>query len=520
MLQFTDVPSVTIDSQALELRPPVAAELVSLVSERITQARKTQWEWRSTPLPQRLQVLRAFRQALAAHGARIASNLRLPFDRDPGVTLAAEIIPLADACRYLEKNTERLLRPQRSKRSDRPFWLTGVDVAIYREPHGVVLILGTWNFPLFLPGVQILQALAAGNAVIYKPGKGAADAASVLERHLLSAGLPAGLLHVLSEEPEFGEAAIQAGVDFVLLTGSAATGRRVLRAAADHLTPCAMELSGCDSVFIGAHADIDRAARCVAYGLRLNQGATCIAPRRMFVNRQVAAAFESRLVHVLNEMTLPLNPDKQSAKHAEELVREALASGARLVFGKISQLEQEGLPTVWPVVLADVTPGMKLLKSDVFAPVLSLINLPDAQIALMGNQECPFALGASVFDREADAQELAAQIDAGCVTINDLIVPTADPRVSFGGRRDSGFGVTRGPDGLLQLTRIKAIVSRRSRWLPHLQPVRPALLSAWLQMAHGDRWGARLLALGRFCQSILSKPATGIERQQRGDRDA
>lgn len=520
MLQISDVRSATIDCDAPDSRTAVASEQISIVRELIADARISQSAWHTTPLHHRLQVLRRFRHGLAAEGAHIAAELRLPLDRDPAVTLAAEVIPLADACRYLERNAERVLRPKRAKRSDRPIWLTGVNVAIHREPHGVVLVLGTWNFPLFLPGVQILQALVAGNAVVYKPGTGAAESAAVLERLLLSAGLPAGLLHVLPEGPEFGEAAIKTGVDFVLLTGSEATGRSVLSNAAEQLTPCAMELSGCDSVFIGVNADIERAARCVAYGLRLNQGATCIAPRRVFVNRRVAAAFESRLVHILSEAALPLNPARDAAQKAEGLVREAIMSGARLVFGRISQLETGELPTAWPLVLTDVRTGMNLSKADLFAPVLSLIEVSDSREALAWNKECPFALGAGVFDRHADAMQLAQQIDAGCVTINDLIVPTADPRLSFGGRHNGGYGVTRGPEGLLQLTRIKAVASRRSRWLPHLTAVHPQLLQAWLQMAHGDRWSGRIMALVRICQSILSQPATAIERQAEGHRDA
>lgn len=520
MLQISEVRSATNDCNSPDSLTAVASEQISIVSERIADARNSQSAWHTTPLQHRLKILRGFRHCLAAEGERIAAELHLPFERDPAVTLSAEVIPLADACRYLERNAERLLRPKWAKRSDRPIWLTGVNVTIHREPHGVVLVLGTWNFPLFLPGVQILQALVAGNAVVYKPGTGATGAAAVLQRLLLSSGLPAGLLQVLPEGPEFGEAAIKVGVDFVLLTGSAATGRRVLANAAEQLTPCAMELSGCDSVFIGVNADIERAARCVAYGLRLNQGAICIAPRRVFVDRRVASAFESWLVHVLSENALPLNPAHEAAHKAEGLVREAIMNGARLVFGRMSQVESNELPTAWPLVLTDVRSGMKLLKADLFAPVLSLIEVSDFREALAWNKDCPFALGASVFDRHADAMCLSDQIDAGCVTINDLIVPTADPRLSFGGRHNSGYGVTRGPEGLLQLTRTKAVASRRSRWLPHLTAVHPKLLLSLLQMAHGDRWSARLRALVQFCQSILSQTATVIERQEDGHRDA
>ena len=147
----------------------------------------------------------------------------------------------------------------------------------------MVLIIAPANYPLFLPGVQALQALAAGNAVLWKPAVGGTAPAEALRDVLVGCGLDPALLQVLGESPQAADDAIAAGVDKVFLTGSAATGTAVLTQLAAHRTPAVMELSGCDAVFVLPGAAIDRVAAAVAFGLRLNGSATCMAPRRLFL---------------------------------------------------------------------------------------------------------------------------------------------------------------------------------------------------------------------------------------------
>jgi hypothetical protein len=172
-----------------------------------------------------------------------------------------------------------------------------------------------------------------------------------------------------------------------------------------------------------------------------------------------------------------------------------------------------------PVLVADATPELALLKADILAPVLALVPVRDCEEALRFDQMCPYALGASVFGPVEPARRLAARIRAGAVTINDLIVPTADPRLPFGGRSDSGYGVTRGAEGLLELTCVKTISLRRGRRRPHYQPttaVDETLFRQYLRAAHGPSWigrlraGASLLAaLGRRARTVRRLAPTG-----------
>lgn len=415
--------------------------------------------WSSRPLAERLALLRRFRRALAvAPGPILAALAQAIPGRNATETLTAEILPLADACRFLETEAEAILAPRRPGNVGKPFWLGRIDLEFHREPRGVVLLLGPANYPLLLPGVQALQALAAGNAVRLKPGRGARPVALALRNLLVSVGLAPELFEVMGEEVEPIRAMLHSPTeapDLVILTGSTETGRALLAdlASAPRPIPAILELSGRDGVFVlpgATPADLDRAAQAIRFGRALNGGATCIAPRRLFVPRALARELAERL-GALGEPSAP-------------------SGDAALEIHEVADLEE----------------------------------------ALALDAACPFALGASVFGPEEAARELAGRLNAGTVVINDMIVPTADPRLPFGARGASGFGVTRGAEGLLEMTVGKALAIRRGRFVPHLAGARAAdapIFSALLGAVHGggrarwrawfDLFRAMVLAAGR-----------------------
>ncbi len=376
-----------------------------------------------------------------------------------------------------------------------------------------MLIIGASNYPLFLPGVQALQALAAGNAVLIKPGMGATQAAEALAETFVAAGLDENLLHVLPEEPEWVESAVEAGANKVVLTGSAQTGRSVQSLLAKSLTPATMELSGCDAVFILDSSDLGRVAKCLAFGLRFNGSATCIAPRRVFVPVTMITELERRLCDQWS--SADNKPSTQFTDRTIRLVGDAISRGARVVMGGFVG-DNGSVTLAAPTVLSDTRIGMELLRSDVFAPVMSIVPVASIGDALRTDRECPYALGASVFGEEKSATKVAGLIEAGCIVINDLIAPTADPRVPFGGRRESGFGVTRGAAGLEEMTQMKAIVHQRGTWLPHLDeptPLDAKILSSYLGMSHGPTWSWRLRSAGS-CSGPRSRSETSSRKHE------
>jgi acyl-CoA reductase-like NAD-dependent aldehyde dehydrogenase len=454
------------------------------IGAKLQAARSVASRWRETPIQTRLRVIRHARHLIAARGMEIVATLG---DLRPVAdSLTAEVLPLLAAARFLERSAARLLAP-RNLRGGRPLWLFGVTASVHREPCGVVLIIAPSNYPLFLPGTQLLQALAAGNAVCVKPAPGCAAPLHKLAAILAEAGLPDSVLQLLGESAAAGAAAVTAGFDRIVLTGSAETGRSVLAASATALTPTIMELSGNDAVLVLPGADIAAVAAALAYGLRLNSGATCIAPRRIFVTRPQADALALALVERATGLSLRPPPIAVAAR-LRHLVTEAVSQGARL------------LPVPAPpgasaaVILTDARPEMRLLQEDVFAPWLAFVPVDSMEEAVGALGLCPYALGASIFGPEREARTMARRVPAGSVCINDLIMPTADPRLPFGGRGLSGFGVTRGGEGLLAMTAVKTVSRRRGAFRPHLAPSRP-----------GDAYCyAALIALmyGRFGQAL------------------
>jgi acyl-CoA reductase-like NAD-dependent aldehyde dehydrogenase len=369
---------------------------------------------------------------------------------------------------------------------------------------GLVAAITPWNSPIASDAQKVAPALAAGNAVLLKPGLGGSGCLAAFLGVLIEAGLAADLVQLLPEERESGQAALDVGVDYVVLTGRATTGISVLRQAAERLTPAAMELSGSDAVLVRADANLDLTAKALAFGLRLNHGATCIAPRRVLVQRAVATELEGRLERLLKESP----PSKLSAAAAGEifpLVQQALEQGAHLIAGQM--LPGGGLEG--PLVVAGVAPGAPLLQADLFAPILSLLTVADDDEAVIRANASAYALGASIFTADLTAARvLSRKLQVGVVQINDLIAPTADPRLPFGGRRRSGFGVTRGLEGLLEMTVPRVVTWRSGSWRPHYDPSAAddmALMSGLLGLAHGGCWRARVRAIKDLVRSIANR---------------
>jgi len=470
-----------------------AAEKLAPSHDELLSMRAAQHAWRATLLRSRLAVVRRLRQEIASAAtglaATVPANLPGALHRSQAETLTAEVLPLAEACRFLEKEAAQILASGVAGKRARPLWLNSVSVETRRLPLGVILILAPANYPLFLPGVQVLQALVAGNAVLWKPAPGTSATAHALRALLVTSGLDPDLLLILPESPAAVRQAIQAGVDKVCLTGSVETGKAVLEQLAQTVTPSVMELSGCDAVFVLPGADINRAAEAVAFGLRLNGSFTCMAPRRIFVTRENLEAFSAALLARLADAE-PVEITARTAAFLGDLITEATLYGAKILlngFGDFTQTSS-GAHLCGPTLLTEARPSMRITCTDIFAPVASILPIDSPSDAARLHAECRYRLTAAIFGPNRQAEELAAHLDCGTVLLNDVIVSTADPRVSFGGRGLSGFGVTRGPEGLLEMTALQTVIRNRSRNILPYQPVTPAhapFFAATIRLFHG-----------------------------------
>ncbi len=452
--------------------------------------REAQQAWAQRTTKKRLQVLRGVEDTLTASHRALVDALPTTLARTRADSYASELLPLLAACRFLVRSSQTLLKPRRLGPRGLPFWLAGIETVVYRVPFGTVLVIGPANYPLFLPGVQTLQALAAGNAVVWKPGAGGRAVAQVFASALVRAGVPVELLRVTDESKEAASNEIGAGVDKIVFTGSGAAGRAVLKLAADHATPVIAELSGCDAVIVLPSANMVLVLDALCFGMRLNGSATCMAPRRLLLVGDGHEALIKDLqmrFETMNGVALPPRIKEQVC----ELVTDAVAQGATIC----GQVDAE---TMQPVLVLDGHPRMKIAQADVFAPVLTVLRVADAEEVVAADRLCPFGLTAAVFGEVHEARALGARLEVGTVLINDLIVPTADPRMSFGGRKGSGFGATRGAEGLLEMTTVKSVVVRRSRNKRQYEPTgeaQEALFAGVTEMSYGAMLRQRMVGL-------------------------
>jgi aldehyde dehydrogenase (NAD+) len=430
-----------------------------------------QKEWEETPLRTRIGIIARLRQQMALHARELAetvpANLPGALHRTVADTLGSEIVPLLAACRFVEQEAERILRTRRLGRRRRPLWLTGVQTEVERPALGVVLVVGAGNYPLLLAGVQTVQALTAGNAVLWKPAPGTVVAADALRALLVECGLNPDLLTVLGPEVGSVTETIAAGVDHVVLTGSAQTGKAVMRQLAETLTPATMELSGCDVVFVLPGAELEHMVRAIGFGLRFNGSFTCMAPRRVFLvglSESEAGQVETRLAAMARELT-PVPLPAKTEELLRGLIADARSHGAEIVLDGLlgGSGDCEDSPGAGATLIYHATPAMQVLRADIFAPVLSVMRTSSVGEALAANGDCPYALTAAFFGPEREARKLAGKLRVGNVLINDIVIPTVDPRIAFGGRGRSGFGVTRGAEGLLAMTAPRTIQVQHGR---------------------------------------------------------
>ena len=475
----------------------MAIEPSALVSEAELQpvepARVAQTAWAAKPIRTRLDFIRSLRQLLAENAARLIDAIPADLPRNRADTQAAEILPLLAACKFLEREAPQILATRHLGRRGLPFWLSGVQASIERVPFGSILIIAPANYPLFLPGVQAIQALAAGNSVVWKPGRNGALIAQLFAEICTQAGLPAHLLRVTDDSIATASSEIAAHPAKIIFTGSSIAGRAVLALAAEQAIPVVAELSGCDTVFALPSADPQHLASALTFGMRLNGSATCMAPRRLIL----IGPHHKPLLEALKQSFAAADPiflREPVRQHLTLLLADARAHGAT-VHGELGDLSMR------PILILNGTLSMQIAQADIFAPVLTVLHAPDDSSALALEQQNPFALTAAIFGDEPKAQRLARHLCTGAILINDLIVPTADPRVPFTGRRASGFGSTRGAEGLLEMTAPQTISIRRGTNRRHLEPTSTTheeLFAGVIAVTHSAALAQRFAGLRRI----------------------
>jgi len=328
-------------------------------------------------------------------------------------------------------------------------------------PLGVVGVIGPWNYPVFTPMGSIAYALAAGNAVVFKPseltpGVGVALADSLAE---IVGGRP--LLQVVTGFGGTGAALCRSGVAKIAFTGSTATAKRVMAACAETLTPVLVECGGKDALIVDADADLEAAADAAVWGGMSNAGQTCVGVERVYVVEPVAddligrIAAKTRALQPGREFG-PMTMESQAAV-VKGQIDDALAAGGRAVVGGAGSADRR---LVEPVVLVDVPETSTAVTEETFGPLLVVNRVPDVEEAVRRANATGYGLGATVFSK-VRGPEIAARLRCGMVAINSVISFAGIPALPFGGVGDSGFGRIHGADGLREFARARAVARQR-----------------------------------------------------------
>ncbi len=334
------------------------------------------------------------------------------------------------------------------------------------QPLGVIGVIGPWNYPVFTPMGSLAYALAAGNAVVFKPSEYTPGIGRWLEGAWHTAA-PSGpdVLQVVTGLGDTGAALCRAGVDKVAFTGSTATARKVMAACAEHLVPVLMECGGKDAMIVDDDADVVAAADAALWGGMSNAGQTCIGIERVYATEAVYDAFVSELTSRAGELRGgsdegasygPITMPGQLGIIRRHLA-DAVERGGRALTGGGTNGD-----VVEPTVLVDVPEDSAAVREETFGPTLTVARVRDAEEALVKTNATSYGLAGAVFSANTGrALDLARRMRSGMTSINSVIAFASVPGLPFGGVGDSGFGRIHGPDGLKEFTRAKAITRQR-----------------------------------------------------------
>lgn len=336
-----------------------------------------------------------------------------------------------------------------------------------REPLGVCGLIAPWNNPLLIACWKVAPALAAGNTVVLKPSKLTPLTALRLGEIALDAGLPPGVLNVVSGDPAVGQALVgHPSVRKIAFTGSTETGRAVMRQASETLKKVSLELGGKSPNIVFADANLERAVQGAVEGMFVNAGQSCTARSRLFVESRIAAEFSSRLAQAVASLRVgdPANRATEvgpliSASHRQhvlEYIHLGEKEGSHILVGGAEVGDMPGY-YLQPTILSSVSNTMRVAQEEIFGPVLALMQFETETEAIALANESIYGLGATVWTSNLGrAHRVAAQLQAGNVSIN---YPKVNPpEAPFGGYNQSGLGRELGPHALELYTQLKNVL--------------------------------------------------------------
>jgi len=443
-----------------EVRVATAAQ----VRETVQAARAAQPEWARKSFAARREVLLRFKDLLLDRAAEFCDHLTRENGKTRNESLFMEVLPVADAAHYYGNHAQKLLREEKISLHLFPHKKS----YLRRHPRGIIGIISPWNYPFSIPAADAIAALMAGNAVVVKPSEFTPIILEKTRALFEEAGLPRGLFGVVQGKGDVGAELIRSGINMVIFTGSVATGKKVNVAAAEQMIPCVLELGGKDPAIVLADADVESAARKIAWGAFANSGQTCASVERVYVHESIAKPFTEKVTELARKLRQgepnqhEVDVGAMTTQAQVEIVKrhldEARQRGAKVLVGGEITVTPEGARFVQPTVLVGTTQDMAIVREETFGPMLPIMTFKSEDEAIKLANDSSYGLSAYVFTKDrAKADRIANQLIAGTVMHNDTLYTHAATETPWGGVKSSGLGRVHGKHGIQDLCEVRHV---------------------------------------------------------------
>ena len=440
-----------------------------MVEEKILLAKEAQVIWGEKSLRDRSEELILFRKFLANNKEEMISCICNETGKTKMDALL-EVFTTLESIDYIAKKGIKILSNE--KRSS---GLIGFKKCyVNYQAYGVVGVIAPWNYPLILSIIPTMNALMAGNTVVIKPSEVTPYTTLKALEFFQRAGLTNGILQVVTGKESVGATLVNSpNTNMICFTGSTATGKIIGEACGRMLKPVLLELGGKDPMVVFKDADLRRAVRGSLWGGFANSGQTCISVERVYVEKAIYNEFISLLKEEytkirqgskeefpsVGSMTLP-----RQVNIVESHYKDAKSKGAFFVAGGKRVLTEKGLFHE-PTIIIGVNHQMKIMKEETFGPEISVMEFNTEEEAISLANDSDYGLSASVWTNDSKkAKRVAQKIQAGSVSINDVIINYTMSDLPFGGFKKSGLGRVHGPEGLRAFAQVQAISSNRWFW--------------------------------------------------------
>lgn len=470
--------TVAVNPATLEEVARIENTDLSKMPEYFRQAREAQKLWASYSWSQRKRHLLKMRDYIVAHADELSTIVSRNNGKSRIDALATEVVPCALASNWYARNAKKALKPKQLPMSSILFF--NKRNRLIRVPLGVVGIISPWNYPLSIPFGEVVMGLAAGNAIFLKVAAATIGVGQAIDRIVQAGELPEGLFrHIVGSGSGVSRAFFDNKIDKIFFTGSVPTGKILMKAASEHLTPLSLELGGKDPMIVMADANLERATNGAAWAGYQNAGQSCAGVERVYVHESVYDEFVELLAKKTRamrhgedanfEVDMGAMTTQDQADIVKHQVEDALAKGARIVAQSSPVGTCKGY--FYPAtLLVDVNHDMEIMKEETFGPVLPVMKFKTVDEAIALANDSTMALTSSIWTRNIrQGKKIAAKLESGATTINDHLYTHGQSETPWGGWKESGLGRTHSALGLEEMTQAKLInwdlvPSKRNIW--------------------------------------------------------